>query len=712
MPLPLILGSGLGTNLLNNVDMARIGIEVVRLLEPLVALMMVAFAILVTVMVQTRKYKGQLIWLPFFSVILLCSIWTAIYTMSIFLGQDAQAATIPIQFVFVIPSLPLTLLMIVIFTGRWNERWARSWPLLFVYPSINIVLVLTNPWHHLFIRSFNAYQYGGFTLVAFDPGILMWAYLAFCYIIFLIGVSILIWNIKGVAGIYRKRGVLLLIGVVLPVAGDMLFYSQFNPVPGATITPALFAVTGTLYWYAIFHYGLLEVMPAARDALWNSSPDAVFVLDRKGRIMDLNQAAGQMFKWATMELVGSLADPSSIPEQGLLGLFISSNQGAETYVSADGRFFQGRSADLRDRNGETIGKLVIISDVTSELKARKESERRQAMLSKIMEEAPFAIIIMDKGTGKPLFINWRTEELLKVRADQKEMFDPSSFFMHPSDRTRILQTIKEKGEARDFEVYMQDTQGKKFWAFLNGTIVNIEGKDCFFVSLHDISEQKLVEELRRTNRKLNLLSSITRHDLWNKYMAMTGYLELLRSMKNDDESKAMLDKLSASALEAQRLINFTSYYDKLGANPPSWCAIGDIVRNASTQLDLSDMNVHVEGREVQIYADPMIERAFYNLLDDSIRHGKTVRNIWVRSRRDGDKLTVVYEDDGQGIDPEIRPFLFQRGRGKNTGLGLFLTREILDITGIEIIEQGETGKGVRFVLTIPEGRFNTGDAKP
>ena len=75
-------------------------------------------------------------------------------------------------------------------------------------------------------------------------------------------------------------------------------------------------------------------------------------------------------------------------------------------------------------------------------------------------------------------------------------------------------------------------------------------------------------------------------------------------------------------------------------------------------------------------------------------------------------MVIEYQDDGQGIDPEIRPYLFQRGRGKNTGLGLFLTREILDITGIQISEQGEVGKGVRFILTIPPGKFTSGGAKP
>lgn len=682
------------------------------MLELLIILMLAALAILMIVIFLARQFKREQIWRPFTLLLSLCSGWTALYTVTTFQSTQLQEVLVPLQFVFVILLIPLTLVMIVMFTGKWNDAWRRWWPLLFIYPAINILFAVTDPWNHLFIQSFVSYQYGGFTLLAFQPGILMWGHLAFSYVLFIIGTLLLVQNIRMATGIYRMRGTLLLLGMILPVAGDMLFYSQFNPFPGATLTPALFAITGSLYWFAIFNYGLFDMMPVARDALWDSSPDAVFVLDGKGRIMDFNHSAELTFGWARKELVGSLADPQSIPDRSLAELFASPKRTMQTYESEDGRIFQGRGTDLLDKKGAVIGRLVLLSDVTAEMKARKDAEQRQALLTKIMEEAPFAITITDPETGWPLFINSRTEDLLKVRVDQKDQHRSTSFYVNQSDRTRIIQTIREKGEAKDFETYLQDSQGKRFWAYMNGSLINIDGKEWLFVSIHDISELKLVDELRKTNRKLNLLSSITRHDLWNKYMAMTGYLELLREMTWNEDAKAMINKLNASALEAQRLINFTSYYDKLGGNPPSWYAIGDIVRKAESQLDLDGVVVHVENGGVQIYADPMVERAIYNLMDDSVRHGKTVKNIWIRPRKEGDELLVVYEDDGQGIDKDIRPYLFQRGRGKNTGLGLFLAREILDITGIQISEQGEPDKGARFILKVPPGRFNSWDAKP
>ena len=68
-------------------------------------------------------------------------------------------------------------------------------------------------------------------------------------------------------------------------------------------------------------------------------------------------------------------------------------------------------------------------------------------------------------------------------------------------------------------------------------------------------------------------------------------------------------------------------------------------------------------------------------------------------------LTLVYEDNGTGINPHEKERIFEWGYGKHTGFGLFLSREILAITGLTIKETGEAGKGVRFEITVPPHAF-------
>jgi signal transduction histidine kinase len=64
-------------------------------------------------------------------------------------------------------------------------------------------------------------------------------------------------------------------------------------------------------------------------------------------------------------------------------------------------------------------------------------------------------------------------------------------------------------------------------------------------------------------------------------------------------------------------------------------------------------------------------------------------------------IRIVWEDNGTGVPDGEKEHIFERGFGNNTGLGLFLCREILAITGIGIHETGVSGNGARFEITIP-----------
>jgi signal transduction histidine kinase len=111
----------------------------------------------------------------------------------------------------------------------------------------------------------------------------------------------------------------------------------------------------------------------------------------------------------------------------------------------------------------------------------------------------------------------------------------------------------------------------------------------------------------------------------------------------------------------------------------------------------------LEGLE--LWADPMLEKVFINLIDNAIRHGDHVKVISFSHRLSGKDLKIVIQDDGVGISPEEKEKIFERGYGKNTGLGLFLIREILGITGHSISETGIPGEGARFEIRVPNGLF-------
>jgi signal transduction histidine kinase len=229
----------------------------------------------------------------------------------------------------------------------------------------------------------------------------------------------------------------------------------------------------------------------------------------------------------------------------------------------------------------------------------------------------------------------------------------------------------------------------------------------FFLMLNMVRSQK---ELRQTNEKLSLLSGITRHDIRNQLHALSGYLELSRQTVSEPALAAeLIAKEEKIAETIARQINFTGDYEDMGITAPAWQNVDGIVRQAATTLPLKDVRVTVDRPDLEIYADPLLGKVFYNLIDNALKYGgREMTSIRITSRETKAGLCLVVEDDGAGIANEDKKHLFERGFGKNTGLGLFLSREILSITEITIRETGDPGNGARFEMDVPKEAYRFG----
>lgn len=221
--------------------------------------------------------------------------------------------------------------------------------------------------------------------------------------------------------------------------------------------------------------------------------------------------------------------------------------------------------------------------------------------------------------------------------------------------------------------------------------------------VRDVTDRvRTAEAFRHANRQLSLMTSITRHDITNKVTAILGYLCVAEMNYPDPSLQEYFRKMETVARSIQSQIEFTKVYEDLGNREPQWQDLDHVLPRMYLS-DLLSLVSHVQG--VQVFADPMLERVFYNLLDNTTRHGQKATVILISASRSGKGLVIRWEDDGVGIPAYEKDRIFERGFGKNTGLGLFLVREILLLTGISIRETGEPGKGARFEILVPEGAF-------
>jgi signal transduction histidine kinase len=214
--------------------------------------------------------------------------------------------------------------------------------------------------------------------------------------------------------------------------------------------------------------------------------------------------------------------------------------------------------------------------------------------------------------------------------------------------------------------------------------------------------------LLTANKKLNLLSSITRHDIKNQLTALLMYIELSKMTVQDPDLKNTIDKEEVVANNILHQIEFTKTYENIGVSAPQWQNVAQLVSHVSPALEPAGVHLSVSTGDLEVYADPLLEKVFENLVDNSLRHGEHVRHIAVSCEKRDTGLVLMYKDDGAGVPAKDKQRIFERGFGKNTGLGLFLIREILSINGLSITECGVYGSGVLFEILVPEGCYRCG----
>ena len=286
--------------------------------------------------------------------------------------------------------------------------------------------------------------------------------------------------------------------------------------------------------------------------------------------------------------------------------------------------------------------------------------------------------------------------------------------VHPEFRQLLRDTVQaflEKKEMFEVEYPIITKTGETCWVWERGRGI-FSGDDhliCLEGFITDITGHKQMEAaLRQSNQKLRLLTSLTRHDILNHLTVIEGYQSLALETTDSDTLHDCLAHTFQAGKRIEATIGFTREYENFGCESSSWKQIFSIIESAKFEIAIGDITIENQiSPSLEIYADPVIRKVFSTLLDNSIRHGKTVSLIRFSSSEEEGKLIISCEDNGAGIRAEEKELIFDRGYGKNTGIGLFLAREILFITGFSIRETGVEGKGATFEIIVPKGKFRT-----
>ncbi|WP_321506143.1 HAMP domain-containing sensor histidine kinase [uncultured Methanoregula sp.] len=221
-----------------------------------------------------------------------------------------------------------------------------------------------------------------------------------------------------------------------------------------------------------------------------------------------------------------------------------------------------------------------------------------------------------------------------------------------------------------------------------------------------LTPEELRAALAFAEKKLQLVGSVTRHDVLNQLTAIVGYNELLGMMIEDPKLKTYLERERHAVDKIRRQFQFAKDYQNIGAAPFAWLPLRQLIHQAGEEADLRPIQILDETGPASVFADPQFVKVIIQILDNTRRHGIRATRIRI-FLQDGPAggTQLIFEDDGEGIPAGDKTKIFERGFGKGTGWGLFLAREILEFCGMSIRESGEPGKGARLVITLPEEKI-------
>ncbi len=454
--------------------------------------------------------------------------------------------------------------------------------------------------------------------------------------------------------------------------------------------------------------------------LYDFAPVGYFTLDPEGTILEVNLTGCQLIGYdrsmITDRRFQAFLHPASIPGFNSFCRNVFECDGkqfceVELLRDKQQRFYAHvEGSEIKDGSEDPRLLRMTISDITERKKIEEALHKERDFAESIIRTAQVIIIILDRN-GHIVFINPYMEDISGYTLDEvkgKEWFET---FVEDQIQEKVrslfkkaIGDIRTRGEVNP--IVLKDGR-TRFIEWYDTTFQGTDGSiDGLLAIGHDITDKKKAEEaLQQANKKLNLLSNITRHDILNEVAILLGYIELAGDNPLDPRMQEYFNNLNKAAKTIQHQIEFTKEYQEIGVKAATWQDISKTVEKAGSVFKMENVSLTITCKNVEIFADPLLERVFYNLFENAFRYAPPFTEITLSCTETGEGLSVIFADDGAGITEEAKKHLFERGFGKHTGLGLFLSREILAITGITITGNGEPGKGARFEMIVPKGNY-------
>jgi PAS domain S-box-containing protein len=540
-----------------------------------------------------------------------------------------------------------------------------------------------------------------------------------------------------------------LVMALLPTVLVLTLGTQYDPLDPLIGVVLLFGLGAMVIVGRNIHYSMRNLLTsqAQMRAIMDSSQDAIIGLDDLGRITDWNLRAELIFGRPQSEVLGQSFDNMLIPERfrstyrETKAQFLATGNGermnqriATTALRSNGTEFPVEVSISPLKTGRHYDFIAFITDITE----RKLAEDRMALFRRVFDTSSQCVVITD-GNGDALYQN-QAHALELGYSDKEIAGQPFRQALPPDCAEKYARTIMQAVQAgNDWagQLPFQRKDGSQFTSTSNiGQIRDTHGRIQYIFNIFSDFSQELArrqelalakETAERANQaKSDFLSSMS-HELRTPMNAILGFAQMLEydSDLNADQQDNVAEILKGGRHlltlinEVLDLAQIESGHVNLSLEPVDLDHLVEDCRQMVQPLaDARQIRLHLHiAPHTTVRADRVrCKQALLNLLSNAVKYNRTGGDIRVTVQNAAPAmLRISVTDTGAGIAPAQLAELFQPfnrlgaefGSIEGTGIGLTITRRLVDLMGGEVGVDSQLGVGTTFWIDLPQDTCET-----
>jgi PAS domain S-box-containing protein len=396
------------------------------------------------------------------------------------------------------------------------------------------------------------------------------------------------------------------------------------------------------------------------------------------------------------------------------------------------RWFRTRAVPLRDAAGHIIKWFGSNTDIEDYKQAMGNIARAEERFRLVVEAAPNAMLMADHY-GRIVLLNRKSEELFGYEREELinapiERLVPEQFRrIHPDHVASFLRTPSARAMGVGRELYGQRKDGTQVAIEIGLNPIELPEGDYVLASIIDVTERKRIDDdLRRSNADLEQFAYIASHDLQEPLRMVASYTDLLAQRYQgqlDERANKYIHYATDGARRMQRLVADLLAYSRVGSQDVQWRRVqsGDVVRTVIETLEPSiresGATVTVVGTLPSVLADEgQLVQVFQNLIGNAIKfRGDAPPQISVQATRRDSRWMFSVTDNGIGIDMRYAEKIFQmfqrlheKGKYEGSGIGLAITKRIIEGHGGRVWFESNVGAGTTFFFTLSHAPATSG----